>query len=97
VDPIKYGLLFERFQNRERKACPDIDSDIMSSGRDRLFEYLKQRWGEERVAVISNVSRMTAKVAIKDIAKSLEIGGDRSKSHAIAEAITTEIPAQVKV
>jgi DNA polymerase-3 subunit alpha len=95
LDPIPYGLLFERFQNKERAQCPDIDTDILSSGRDRLIKYISERWGPEYVAQITNVNRITPKVAIKDIAKSLEVGGTRQESFAIAEKITKEIPLKV--
>lgn len=95
LDPIPYGLLFERFQNKERAQCPDIDTDILSSGRDRLIKYMSERWGAEYVAQITNVNRITPKVAIKDIAKSLEVGGTRQASFSIAEKITKEIPLKV--
>lgn len=95
LDPIPYGLIFERFQNKERAQCPDIDTDILSSGRDKLIKYMSERWGSDYVAQITNVNRITPKVAIKDIAKSLEVGGTRQQSFAIADKITKEIPLKV--
>lgn len=92
IDPIKYGLIFERFQSKERKQLPDIDNDFPSNDRDKVFEYLKQRWGEEHVCFITNVNRLSPKVAIKDIARSLEVGGSKSKSFEIANAMTKAIP-----
>lgn len=95
IDPLQYGLIFERFQNKERKQCPDIDTDILSSGRGLLLDYMKQRWGAEYTAQITNVNRITPKVAIKDISKSLEIGSSRSESFALADEITKQIPLKV--
>lgn len=96
VDPIKYGLLFERFHNKEKKAFPDIDTDISPDGRDWVMEYITNKYGKEKVAHVSNLSRMTPKVIITDIARSLELGGDKSKAFEIAKKITETIPATAK-
>jgi DNA polymerase-3 subunit alpha len=95
IDPIKYGLLFERFQSRERKQCPDIDNDIVSKDRDRVLQYLQERWGTEHFAAITNVNRLTAKVAIKDIVRSMDLGGSKAKSFEMANAVTKTIPLNV--
>jgi DNA polymerase-3 subunit alpha len=95
LDPMPHGLIFERFQNKERKQCPDIDTDILSSGRGRVIAYMRERWGDEYTAQITNVNRITPKVAIKDISKSLEIGSSRSESFALADRITKQIPLKV--
>jgi DNA polymerase-3 subunit alpha len=96
VDPIKYGLLFERFHNKEKKAFPDIDTDISPDGREWVMEYITNKYGKEKVAHVSNLSRMTPKVVITDIARSLELGGDKSKAFEIAKKITDTIPATAK-
>ena len=92
ADPIQYNLLFERFQNREKKSAPDIDSDISPSGREAVIEYCRQRYGYDCVAAISNINKLTPKIAIKDIARSLVLGGDKSTAFAIANSITADIP-----
>ena len=96
VDPIKYGLLFERFHNKEKKSFPDIDTDFSPDGRDWVMGYIKNKYGKEKVAHVSNLSRMTPKVTITDIARSLELGGSKSKAFEIAKRITDTIPATSK-
>jgi DNA polymerase-3 subunit alpha len=93
VDPIKYDLLFERFHNKEKKAFPDIDSDFDPDGRDWVEKYIVNKYGQDKVAHVSNLSRMTPKVVIKDLARSLELGGGRSEAFEIANKITDTIPA----
>jgi DNA polymerase-3 subunit alpha len=93
VDPIKYDLLFERFHNKEKKAFPDIDSDFDPEGRDWVEQYIVKKYGQDKVAHVSNLSRMTPKVVIKDLARSLELGGGRSQAFEIANKITDTIPA----
>jgi len=92
VDSIKYGLLFERFINLEKKSLPDIDTDFAPSGRDRIFNYVVAKYGEEYVAYISNLSRFTPKVVLKDIVKSLMLGGSVSESFKMANIATADIP-----
>jgi DNA polymerase III subunit alpha len=90
VDPIKYDLLFERFQNKEKKSFPDIDSDFADPAK--VKEYLKEKYGAEKVASISNWSTLSPKVIIKDVARSLEIGGDKSEAFKIANHLTSIMP-----
>ena len=71
LDPIKYNLIFERFLNIERISMPDIDSD--TSQRDKIINYLMEKYGKERVCQIINFSYITPVVAIKDTAKVLGI------------------------
>jgi len=96
VDPIQYGLLFERFHNKEKKAFPDIDTDFSSDGRDAVEKYIVEKYGKNKVAHVSNLSRMTPKVIIKDIARSLELGGGKSEAFKIANKITDTIPSDVQ-
>jgi DNA polymerase-3 subunit alpha len=93
VDPIEYDLLFERFHNKEKKAFPDIDTDMDPAGREWVEKYLVEKYGAKNVAHVSNLSTMTPKVTIKDIARSLEIGGSKSEAFRIANHITDTIPA----
>jgi DNA polymerase III subunit alpha len=66
VDPIKHGLFFERFLDVTRQKMPDIDTDIEDTRRYEVIDYLKQKYGKERVAQIANYGRMTAKQAFKN-------------------------------
>lgn len=69
IDPIKYGLIFERFLNPERVGLPDIDTDV--GNRDAIIDYLVDKYGEERVCQIINYSYITPTVAITDVGKIL--------------------------
>lgn len=69
IDPIKYGLIFERFLNPERVGLPDIDTDV--SDRDAIIKYLVDKYGEQRVCQIINYSYITPCVAITDVGKIL--------------------------
>lgn len=69
LDPIKYGLIFERFLNPERISMPDTDTDV--SDRQTVINYLIQKYGENRVCQIINFSYITPVVAIKDVGKIL--------------------------
>ncbi len=73
VDPIPYGLLFERFIDVNRKGLPDIDIDFPDDRRDMVFDYLREKYGEERVARLGTVSRYKVKSAIGDTAKALGV------------------------
>jgi DNA polymerase III alpha subunit len=73
IDPIPYGLLFERFIDLTRKDLPDIDIDFQDERRDMVFDYLRQRYGADCVARIGTVSRYKAKSAVGDVAKELGI------------------------
>lgn len=90
VDPIEYDLLFERFQNAQKKSFPDIDSDFSNPGL--VKEYIKTKYGEDKVASISNWSTLSPKVAVKDVARSLRLGGDKSTAFTIANSITAAMP-----
>lgn len=90
VDPIKYDLIFERFHNSEKKSFPDIDSDF--SDPSAVKEYVKGKYGGDKVASISNWSTLTPKVIIKDVARSLRLGGDKSTAFKISNNITSIMP-----
>ncbi len=96
VDPIEYGLLFERFINKEKTSFPDIDTDFSPIGRDWVFQYIIDKYGKEKVAHVSNLSRMTPKVVVKDVTRSLEIGGSKTEAFKIANKITDSIPDTAK-
>jgi DNA polymerase-3 subunit alpha len=73
VDPLKYALLFERFLNPERISMPDIDSDFSDLDRERIIEYVKEKYGKECVAQIITYGRLKSKAALKDTARTLGI------------------------
>jgi DNA polymerase-3 subunit alpha len=73
VDPLKYALLFERFLNPERISMPDIDSDFSDLDRERIIQYVKDKYGKECVAQIITYGRLKSKAALKDTARTLGI------------------------
>jgi DNA-directed DNA polymerase III PolC len=69
VDPLEHDLLFERFLNPERKDLPDIDLDFCSRRRDEVLNYLRKKYGEDRVAMVATVNTMQPRSAIRETAK----------------------------
>lgn len=94
ADPIKYNLIFARFHNKEKTSFPDIDVDIAPSGRDDLHRYLREKYGEDHVAHVSNVNTMTPKVFARDIARAFQFGGDQKTAVTIGTAIADSIPKE---
>lgn len=73
VDPLDYGLLFERFQNIEKKDLPDIDTDFTSAGRDIVMDYVRNKYKPDHCAQVSNINTYTAKSIIPDLTRSMRI------------------------
>ncbi|MCU0417069.1 MAG: DNA polymerase III subunit alpha [Cytophagaceae bacterium] len=73
IDPIKYNLLFERFLNPDRKSMPDIDTDFDDEGRQRVIDYVVDKYGKNQVAQIVTYGTMAAKMSIKDVARVLDL------------------------
>ncbi|MCD6063618.1 MAG: polymerase alpha subunit, partial [Flavipsychrobacter sp.] len=73
IDPIKYNLLFERFLNPERKSMPDIDTDFDDVGRQKVIDYVVDKYGRNQVAHIVTYGTMAAKSSIKDVARVLDL------------------------
>ncbi|MGE3482273.1 MAG: DNA polymerase III subunit alpha [Gammaproteobacteria bacterium] len=71
LDPIRYELLFERFLNPERVSLPDFDIDFCMDGRDRVIEYVAQRYGREKVSQIITYGTMAAKAVVRDVGRVL--------------------------
>ncbi len=71
VDPLEYGLLFERFLNPERISMPDIDIDFCTRGRGEIIQYVTEKYGREQVAQIITFGTLGAKAALKDVARVL--------------------------
>ncbi|SJZ92106.1 DNA polymerase III subunit alpha [Sediminibacterium ginsengisoli] len=73
IDPIKYNLLFERFLNPDRKSMPDIDTDFDDEGRQKVIDYVVDKYGKAQVAQIVTYGTMAAKMSIKDVARVLDL------------------------
>src|SRR6185436_4584757 len=73
IDPIKYKLLFERFLNPDRKSMPDIDTDFDDVGRQKVIDYVVEKYGRNQVAQIVTYGTMAAKMSIKDVARVLDL------------------------
>ena len=73
LDPIRYDLLFERFLNPGRKSMPDMDIDFAVAGRERVINYVTEKYGRERVAQIITFSTMAARAAVRDAGRVLEV------------------------
>jgi DNA polymerase-3 subunit alpha len=73
VDPLRYGLLFERFLNPARKDLPDMDLDFSVAGRERVINYVAEKYGRDRVAQIITFGTMAARAAVRDAGRVLEV------------------------
>ena len=86
IDPLQYGLLFERFLNPERISMPDIDIDFCMNRRGEVIQYVTEKYGREQVAQIITFNTLGARAAIKDVGRVLEM------SFADVERITKLVP-----
>lgn len=91
IDPIKFDLLFERFLNPERKTMPDIDTDFPDIYRDDVINYVKNKYGEKRVAGIVTFGTLAPRLVLRDVARLLEIPLNQ------VEIITKKIPSVTKM
>ncbi len=91
VDPIKYNLIFERFLNPERVSMPDIDVDFTPEGRQKVIDYVVQKYGEENVAQIITFGTMKAKLAIRDVGRALNI------SYAETDKVAKLVPNELNI
>lgn len=90
IDPLKYGLMFERFLNPDRISMPDIDIDFCAQGRGKVIDYIVQKFNRESVTQIITFGTLGAKSVIKDVARVLSV------SAAEANILTKAIPGVVK-
>ncbi|MFL9871178.1 DNA polymerase III subunit alpha [Paraburkholderia megapolitana] len=74
LDPLRYNLLFERFLNPERVSMPDFDIDFCQHGRDRVIQYVKEKYGADAVSQIATFGTMAAKAAVRDVGRVLDLG-----------------------
>ncbi|CFY12039.1 DNA polymerase III, alpha subunit [Syntrophomonas zehnderi OL-4] len=91
IDPLKYDLLFERFLNPERVSMPDIDIDFCFEKRDRVINYIIERYGADRVAQIITFGTMAARAAIRDVGRALDV------PYAEVDKIAKLVPAELGV
>ena len=73
LDPLRYQLLFERFLNPERVSMPDFDIDFCQDGRDRVIDYVKQKYGADSVSQIATFGTLAAKAAVRDVGRVLDL------------------------
>ncbi len=73
LDPLKYNLLFERFLNPARKTLPDLDIDFGDTGREKVIEYVKEKYGRDRVGQIATFQTLKARAAIRDVGRVLDV------------------------
>ena len=91
VDPLRYDLLFERMLNPGRKSMPDIDIDFSVAGRDRVINYVAEKYGRDRVAQIITFGTMMARAAVRDAGRVLEV------PYGTVDKVAKLIPEGVKV
>jgi DNA polymerase III subunit alpha len=90
LDPLKYGLLFERFLNPDRISMPDVDIDIQDTRRDEVIQYCSDKYGSDRVANIVTFGRMFARNAVRDVSRVMQV------PYAEADRLAKMIPAPVQ-
>ncbi|WP_027589206.1 DNA polymerase III subunit alpha [Pseudomonas sp. RL] len=89
LDPLAYDLLFERFLNPERVSMPDFDVDFCMDGRDRVIEYVADKYGRNAVSQIVTFGTMAAKAVVRDVARA------QGKSYGLADKLSKMIPFEV--
>ena len=91
LDPLAYDLLFERFLNPERVSMPDFDIDFCMDGRDRVIDYVADRYGRDAVSQIITYGTMAAKAVVRDVARV------QGKSYGLADKLSKMIPFEVGI
>src|SRR6202162_5343934 len=91
IDPLQYGLLFERFLNPERVSMPDIDVDFCMNRRGEVIQYVTEKYGREQVAQIITFNTLGARAAIKDVGRVLEV------PFADVERLTKMVPSTLNI
>ncbi|MDZ8050297.1 MAG: DNA polymerase III subunit alpha [Aulosira sp. ZfuVER01] len=97
IDPVHHGLLFERFLNPERKSMPDIDTDFCIEQRDKVIEYVTEKYGADKVAQIITFNRLTSKSVLKDVARVLNIPYGEADKMAKLIPVVRGKPTKLKV
>ncbi|MFW5684619.1 MAG: DNA polymerase III subunit alpha, partial [Spirochaetota bacterium] len=91
IDPLKYGLLFERFLNPDRVSMPDFDIDFCYERRGEVIDYVTRKYGEERVGQIITFGTLKARAVIRDVARALDL------PYSDADAIAKLVPKDLKI
>ncbi len=91
IDPIKYGLIFERFLNPERISMPDFDVDFCYEKRDKVIEYVESKYGKDHVSQIITFGTMSARMVIRDVARVLDL------PYADADKLAKMIPNEIHI
>ncbi|MGN0402860.1 MAG: DNA polymerase III subunit alpha [Acetatifactor sp.] len=91
IDPIKYDLLFERFLNPERVSMPDIDVDFCPNGRQKVIDYVCEKYGKEKVVQIVTFGTLAAKGVIRDVARVMDL------PYAFADTIAKMVPNELNI
>ncbi len=73
LDPLRFGLLFERFLNPERVSMPDFDIDFCQDRREEVIKYVQQKYGEDRVAQIITHGKLQARAVLRDVGRVLQV------------------------
>lgn len=94
IDPLKYNLLFERFLNPDRKSMPDIDTDFDDDGRQKVIDYVVDKYGKNQVAQIVTYGTMAARSSIKDVARVMDL--PLSESNALAKLVPEKPGTELK-
>src|SRR5687768_2950396 len=92
IDPIKYNLLFERFLNPERVSMPDIDIDFDDVNRQKVIDYVVDKYGKSQVAQIITFGSMAAKSSIKDVARVMDL--PLAEANALTALLPKNIPGK---
>ena len=94
IDPIKYGLIFERFLNPERISMPDFDVDFCYEKRDKVIEYVCKKYGYDNVSQIITFGTMSARMVIRDVGRALDV--PYSEADKLAKMIPNELHITIK-
>lgn len=95
ADSIKYGLVFERFHNKLKKGMSDIDCDIAKSGREKVIDYVRSKYGDDCVAHVSNINTITPKVYSRDISRVCQLGGTKDTAIDIGNKVADSVPVDI--
>ncbi|MCB1191589.1 MAG: DNA polymerase III subunit alpha [Leptospiraceae bacterium] len=94
IEPLRYNLLFERFLNPDRKDMPDVDTDFCVKRREEVINYIKMKYGEDKVGQIITFNSLAAKAALKDVARVLNISF--TESNEITKAFPAKLGLEIR-
>ena len=94
IDPIKYGLIFERFLNPERVSMPDFDVDFCYERRQEVIDYVSQKYGHDHVSQIITFGTMSARMVIRDVARVLDL--PYAEADKLAKMVPNELHITIK-